>query len=64
MANDSNQTSSGKISILFLVVSVTKEIPKLSATDIPQVLCNGPGTCVPLCVIAFLFKVYVFSLSP
>ncbi|CAI0541256.1 unnamed protein product [Linum tenue] len=21
------------------------------------VLCNGPGTCVPLCVIAFLFKV-------
>ncbi|PRQ29374.1 putative oligosaccharide biosynthesis protein Alg14 [Rosa chinensis] len=24
----------------------------------PQViLCNGPGTCVPLCVIAFLFKV-------
>ncbi|KAJ6949586.1 hypothetical protein NC651_003541 [Populus alba x Populus x berolinensis] len=39
-----------------VVVSVTKEIPKLSATDIPQVLCNGPGTCVPLCVIAFLFK--------
>ncbi|RID78083.1 hypothetical protein BRARA_A00937 [Brassica rapa] len=25
----------------------------------PQViLCNGPGTCIPLCVIAFLFKVY------
>ncbi|XAR72440.1 hypothetical protein NMG60_11019074 [Bertholletia excelsa] len=24
----------------------------------PQVLlCNGPGTCVPLCVIAFVFKV-------
>ncbi|KAF2551753.1 hypothetical protein F2Q68_00037121 [Brassica cretica] len=24
----------------------------------PQViLCNGPGTCIPLCVIAFLFKV-------
>ncbi|XP_008225350.1 PREDICTED: UDP-N-acetylglucosamine transferase subunit ALG14 homolog [Prunus mume] len=24
----------------------------------PQViLCNGPGTCVPLCVIAFLFKI-------
>ncbi|XP_019057433.1 PREDICTED: UDP-N-acetylglucosamine transferase subunit ALG14 homolog [Tarenaya hassleriana] len=21
------------------------------------VLCNGPGTCIPLCVIAFLFKV-------
>ncbi|KAL6500737.1 hypothetical protein OROHE_025534 [Orobanche hederae] len=24
----------------------------------PQViLCNGPGTCIPLCVIAFVFKV-------
>ncbi|KAM3306816.1 UDP-N-acetylglucosamine transferase subunit ALG14 [Capsicum chacoense] len=24
----------------------------------PQViLCNGPGTCIPLCVIAFLFKI-------
>ncbi|KAL5577164.1 hypothetical protein UlMin_018863 [Ulmus minor] len=21
------------------------------------VLCNGPGTCIPLCVIAFLFKI-------
>ncbi|KAL3616933.1 hypothetical protein CASFOL_039327 [Castilleja foliolosa] len=25
----------------------------------PQViLCNGPGTCIPLCVIAFFFKVF------
>ncbi|PHT49565.1 hypothetical protein CQW23_09312 [Capsicum baccatum] len=24
----------------------------------PQViLCNGPGTCIPLCIIAFLFKI-------
>ena len=22
-----------------------------------QILCNGPGTCIPLCVIAFIFKV-------
>ncbi|KAF6176379.1 hypothetical protein GIB67_011168 [Kingdonia uniflora] len=22
-----------------------------------QILCNGPGTCVPLCLIAFFFKV-------
>ncbi|KAF3621216.1 hypothetical protein FXO37_32915 [Capsicum annuum] len=21
-----------------------------------KILCNGPGTCIPLCVIAFLFK--------
>ncbi|KAG6692058.1 hypothetical protein I3842_10G094100 [Carya illinoinensis] len=26
----------------------------------PQViLCNGPGTCVPLCAIAFFFKVWM-----
>ena len=24
----------------------------------PQILCNGPGTCIPLCAIAFLFKVW------
>ncbi|XP_057449758.1 uncharacterized protein LOC130741015 isoform X2 [Lotus japonicus] len=23
----------------------------------PQILCNGPGTCIPLCAIAFIFKV-------
>ncbi|KAF3657019.1 hypothetical protein FXO37_15155 [Capsicum annuum] len=22
-----------------------------------KILCNGPGTCIPLCVIAFLFKI-------
>ncbi|KAK3420996.1 hypothetical protein EUGRSUZ_G01712 [Eucalyptus grandis] len=22
-----------------------------------EILCNGPGTCIPLCIIAFLFKV-------
>lgn len=22
-----------------------------------QILCNGPGTCIPLCLIAFIFKV-------
>lgn len=24
-----------------------------------QILCNGPGTCIPLCAIAFIFKVLV-----
>lgn len=22
-----------------------------------QILCNGPGTCIPLCAIAFLYKI-------
>ncbi|XP_020244435.1 UDP-N-acetylglucosamine transferase subunit ALG14 homolog [Asparagus officinalis] len=30
----------------------------------PQVIiCNGPGTCIPLCAVAFLFKVVGFSWS-
>ncbi|XP_075497288.1 uncharacterized protein LOC142534219 isoform X2 [Primulina tabacum] len=30
----------------------------------PQVIiCNGPGTCIPLCIIAFLFKVFGIRLS-
>ncbi|KZV55332.1 hypothetical protein F511_44162 [Dorcoceras hygrometricum] len=30
----------------------------------PQViLCNGPGTCIPLCMIAFLFKVFGITSS-
>lgn len=26
-----------------------------------QILCNGPGTCIPLCAIAFIFKVHIPS---
>lgn len=25
------------------------------------ILCNGPGTCVPICVIGFLSKIFLFS---
>ena len=25
------------------------------------ILCNGPGTCVPICIIAFLFNVFFIS---
>lgn len=24
-----------------------------------QIICNGPGTCIPLCASAFLFKVRI-----
>lgn len=24
-----------------------------------QIICNGPGTCIPLCVAAFMFKVSI-----
>ncbi|XP_075497316.1 uncharacterized protein LOC142534219 isoform X5 [Primulina tabacum] len=28
-----------------------------------KIICNGPGTCIPLCIIAFLFKVFGIRLS-
>jgi len=35
----------------------------LGLVEVFQILCNGPGTCIPLCVIAFLFKVYTLRKS-
>ncbi|PON39963.1 Oligosaccharide biosynthesis protein Alg14-like [Parasponia andersonii] len=32
---------------LWLMIKIRPEV----------ILCNGPGTCVPLCIIAFLFKI-------
>jgi beta-1,4-N-acetylglucosaminyltransferase len=32
---------------LWLMIKIRPEV----------ILCNGPGTCIPLCVIAFIFKV-------
>ncbi|KAF9626428.1 hypothetical protein IFM89_033247 [Coptis chinensis] len=29
----------------------------LETSLVDQILCNGPGTCIPLCIIAFFFKV-------
>ncbi|GAA0152615.1 transferase [Lithospermum erythrorhizon] len=33
---------------LWLMIKIQPEV----------ILCNGPGTCIPLCVIAFIFKVF------
>lgn len=37
--------------------------PILWREDPKLILCNGPGTCVPLCVIAFFFKVLFLTES-
>lgn len=36
--------------IMFSIPMIYREKPDL-------VMCNGPGTCVPICLIAFLFRV-------
>ncbi|CAH9110323.1 unnamed protein product [Cuscuta europaea] len=38
---------------LWLLIKIRPEV----------ILCNGPGTCIPLCVIAFFFKVLGISWS-
>ncbi|XP_018626928.1 uncharacterized protein [Nicotiana tomentosiformis] len=37
---------------LWLMIKIRPEV----------ILCNGPGTCVPLCVIAFFFKLQVLGI--
>jgi beta-1,4-N-acetylglucosaminyltransferase len=37
---------------------------KLMIIERPNlILCNGPGTCVPVCLVAFLFKVFYINSS-
>lgn len=44
-------------SILTTILATLNCLPILWKENPELILCNGPGTCVPLCVIAFLFKV-------
>lgn len=44
-------------SIWTTVLATLNCLPILWRENPELILCNGPGTCVPLCVIAFLFKV-------
>lgn len=37
--------------------SILKCIPLVYRTKPNLILCNGPGTCVPICLIAFLLKI-------
>lgn len=44
-------------SIYTTIYAILESIPHLWRECPELLLCNGPGTCVPLCIIAFLFKV-------
>lgn len=50
-------------SIWTTVLATLNCLPIVWREDPELVLCNGPGTCVPLCVIAFLFKVLCIAQS-
>lgn len=44
------------MSIFTTLRSTLESIPLYWSERPELLLCNGPGTCVPLCIIAFLFK--------
>ncbi|XP_076655047.1 ALG14, UDP-N-acetylglucosaminyltransferase subunit [Halictus rubicundus] len=47
---------------IYTTLCATLESIPLLWTERPHLLlCNGPGTCVPLCIIIFLFKVFFIT---
>lgn len=45
-------------SVLTTLFSIFMCIPLVLRSRPDLILCNGPGTCVPICLIAFLLKVF------
>ncbi|XP_048261074.1 UDP-N-acetylglucosamine transferase subunit ALG14 homolog isoform X2 [Bombus terrestris] len=48
-------------SIYSTIYATLESIPYLWRECPEVLLCNGPGTCVPLCIVAFLFKVFCIA---
>lgn len=44
--------------VLSFIVSTVESFKTIGLSRPDLILCNGPGTCVPLCLVAFLFKVF------
>ncbi|XP_050532149.1 UDP-N-acetylglucosamine transferase subunit ALG14 homolog [Daktulosphaira vitifoliae] len=51
-----NQTYSS--SILSTLYSIVMSMPVVLSFKPEIVLCNGPGTCVPICLIAFIMRLF------
>lgn len=48
-------------SIFSTLYSILCSIPIVLRTRPELILCNGPGTCIPLCFIAFLLKIFFIN---
>ncbi|XP_015440320.1 PREDICTED: UDP-N-acetylglucosamine transferase subunit ALG14 homolog, partial [Dufourea novaeangliae] len=47
---------------VYTTICATLESIPLLWTECPDlVLCNGPGICVPLCIVTFLFKIFCIT---
>lgn len=60
VAHGENQASSGTMLVYIAKTNVISFVIKFCGHFIffMQILCNGPGTCIPICAIAFIFKVW------
>lgn len=54
-----NQTYSS--SIISTLYSIVMSIPVVMSFKPELVLCNGPGTCVPICFIAFMMRLFYIT---
>lgn len=52
-----NVNQSYASSILTTLQSVLSSIPLVVSIKPDLILCNGPGTCIPICLVAFVLKV-------
>ncbi|XP_050306128.1 UDP-N-acetylglucosamine transferase subunit ALG14 homolog [Anthonomus grandis grandis] len=43
-------------SVLTTLVSILYSVPIVVSLRPDLILCNGPGTCIPICVLSFLLK--------
>lgn len=48
-------------SVFTTIRSVIDSIPLVNNARPELILCNGPGTCVPICIVAFLFKIFYIN---
>uniref|UniRef100_A0A8D8WR25 UDP-N-acetylglucosamine transferase subunit ALG14 n=1 Tax=Cacopsylla melanoneura TaxID=428564 RepID=A0A8D8WR25_9HEMI len=48
-------------SVFTTLYSIMYSVPLMLRIQPDLILCNGPGTCIPICVIAFLMRVLYVS---
>lgn len=48
-------------SILSTIYSICLAVPVVISFKPDLVLCNGPGTCVPVCFVAFMMRIFHYA---
>lgn len=48
-------------SVLTTILACLKSLPLVYKSRPDVILCNGPGTCVPICLSAFLLRVFFIN---